>query len=119
MSNPRNHRVFAMSFAVVYPLYLAKITKKGRTKAELDAVICWLTGLDPLELAHHLAAGTTFTDLFAQARLHPDAARITGAVCGIRVEDVEDPLMRKIRYLDKVVDELARGWALERVLRQC
>ncbi len=107
-----------MSFAVVYPLYVAKIAKKGRSRAELDEVICWLTGFDAPELAHHLAAGTTFSELFALARLHPDAARITGSVCGVRVEAVEDPLMQKIRYLDKLVDELARGRAMERVLRR-
>ena len=110
-------RVFAMSVASVYPLYLAKVGKKGRTKAELDEVICWLTGYDETELAHHLEAGTTFEAFFAQASLNPNADLITGVVCGVRVEDVEDPLMRRIRYLDKLVDELARGKAMEKVLR--
>ena len=110
-------RVFAMSVASVYPLYLTKVGKKGRTKAELDEVICWLTGYDEAELAHHLEAGTTFEDFFAQASLNPNADLITGVVCGVRVEDVEDPLMRRIRYLDKLVDELARGRAMEKVLR--
>lgn len=117
MSDPRAHRVFRMSFASVYPLYLAKVEKKGRSKAELDQVIGWLTGFDEAELGHHLAAGTTFAELFAQARLHPNASLITGVVCGVRVEAVEDPLMQKIRYLDKLVDELAKGRAMEKVLR--
>ena len=103
--------------AAVYPLYLAKVEKKGRSKEELDQVIQWLTGFDAAELARHLAAGTTFHDFFADARLNPNASRITGVVCGVRVEEVEDPLMRKIRYLDKLVDELAKGRALEKVLR--
>lgn len=110
-------RVFAMSVASVYPLYLAKVEKKGRTRAELDAVILWLTGLDADGLARHLAAGTTFRDFFAAVTLHPAASSITGVVCGVRVESVEDPLMQQIRYLDKVVDELARGWPLSRVIR--
>ncbi|RIK17915.1 MAG: DUF2200 domain-containing protein [Acidobacteria bacterium] len=110
-------RIFTTTFASVYPLYLAKVERKGRTKEELDAVITWLTGFDDAELAAHLESGTTFEDLFADARLNPGASLITGVVCGVRVEEVEDPLMQKIRYLDKLVDELARGKALERVLR--
>jgi hypothetical protein len=93
------------------------VEKKGRTKAELDRVICWLTGYDEAALGDHLAAGTTFEDFFADARLHPNASSITGVVCGIRVEDVDDPLMQKIRYLDKLVDELARGKPMEKVMR--
>jgi hypothetical protein len=96
---------------------VTKVEKKGRTRAELDRVIEWLTGYDESALRAHLAAGTTFEELFAEARLNPDASLITGVVCGVRVEDVEDPLMQKIRYLDKLVDELARGKALEKVLR--
>lgn len=111
------HRVFKMSFASVYPLYLTKVEKKGRTKAELDAVVRWLTGFDDDTLAAHLDARTTFEDLFAAATLHPNADKITGVVCGVRVEAVEDPLMKKIRLLDKLVDELAKGKALEKVLR--
>ncbi len=103
--------------AAVYPLYLAKVEKKGRSKGELDSVLCWLTGFDDAALAQHLAAGTTFAEFFEQARLHPAAAKITGVVCGVRVETVDDPLMRKIRMLDKLVDELARGRALQAVLR--
>lgn len=110
-------RIFTTSFASVYPHYVTKVEKKGRTKAELDQVIEWLTGLDEAELNDHLAAGTTFEDFFAAARLNPQASLITGVVCGIRVEEVEDPLMQKIRYLDKLVDELARGKAMEKVLR--
>jgi hypothetical protein len=110
-------RIFTTSFASVYPHYVTKVEKKGRTKAELDQVIEWLTGFDEAVLTDHLAAGTTFEDFFAAARLNPKASLITGAVCGIRVEDVEDPLMQKIRYLDKLVDELARGKAMEKVLR--
>ena len=91
--------------------------KKGRTKAELDQVIEWLTGFDEAALNGHLAAGTTFEDLFAEARINPRASSITGTVCGVRVEDVDDPLMQKIRYLDKLVDELAKGRPMDRILR--
>ena len=91
--------------------------RKGRTKDELDQVIGWLTGFDDAELKNHLDAGTTFADFFADARLNPNASMITGVVCGKRVETIEDPLMQKIRYLDKLVDELAKGRAMEKVLR--
>jgi hypothetical protein len=110
-------RIFTTSFASVYPHYVTKVEKKGRTKAELDEVIEWLTGFDESALSDHLTAGTTFGDFFADARLNPGASLITGVVCGIRVEDVDDPLMQKIRYLDKLVDELARGKSLDKVLR--
>ncbi len=103
--------------SVVYPLYLAKVQKKGRSQSELDAVLRWLTGFDDATLAKHLEAGTTFADFFDQATLNPAASTITGVVCGVRVETVDDPLMRKIRALDKLVDELAKGRPLERVLR--
>ena len=106
-----------MTVASVYPLYLAKVEKKGRTRDELDAVVRWLTGYDESELRHHLAAGTTFEDFFAGARLNPAAGLITGVICGVRVETIEDPLMQQIRYLDKLVDELAKGRTLEKVLR--
>ncbi len=106
-----------MTVASVYPHYVAKVERKGRSKAELDEVIEWLTGFDDAELAGHLEAGTTFRDFFDQARLNPRASLITGVVCGVRVEDIEDPLMQRIRYLDKLVDELARGKAMEKVLR--
>ena len=110
-------RIFTISVASVYPDYVTKVENKGRTRAELDQVIEWLTGFDESALQEHLDAGTTFEDFFADARLNPDASLITGVVCGIRVEDVEDPLMQKIRYLDKLVDELARGKPMEKVLR--
>ncbi|MDN4175554.1 DUF2200 domain-containing protein [Nocardioides sp. SOB77] len=111
------HRIFTTSVASVYPHYLAKVERKGRTKAELDEVVAWLTGFDAAELARHLETGTTFEDFFAAARLNPLASQITGSVCGVKVQEVEDPLMRQIRYLDKLVDELARGKAMEKVLR--
>ena len=110
-------RIFTTSFAAVYPHYLTKLERKGRTKAELDQVIEWLTGFDEPALTGHLAAGTTFEDFFGEARLNPHASQITGVVCGVRVEQVDDPLMQKIRYLDKLVDELAKGRSMERVLR--
>jgi hypothetical protein len=110
-------RIFTTSFASVYPHYVTKVEKKGRTRAELDQVIEWLTGFDESALEQHLASGTTFEEFFAEARLNPHASLITGVVCGIRVQDVEDPLMQKIRYLDKLVDELAKGKAMEKVLR--
>ncbi|MGL4256025.1 MAG: DUF2200 domain-containing protein [Microbacterium sp.] len=111
------HRIYSLPFASVYPLYITKVEKKGRTVAELDEVIEWLTGFDDAELRHHLDAGTTFQDFFDDARLNPNASSITGVICGIRVEEIEDPLMQKIRYLDKLVDELAKGRAMGRILR--
>ena len=113
----RMSRIFTTSFASVYPHYVAKVEKKGRTEAELTEVIQWLTGFDDSALGDHLAAGTTFEDFFADARLNPHASSITGVVCGIRVEDVDDPLMQKIRYLDKLVDELAKGKSMDKILR--
>ena len=110
-------RIFTVSFASVYPHYVTKVERKGRTKAELDEVIQWLTGFDEPALTHHLAAGTTFEDFFADASLNPNAKLIKGVVCGIRVENIDDPLMQKIRYLDKLVDELAKGKPMEKVLR--
>ncbi len=111
------HRIFTTSVASVYPHYVAKVERKGRTKAELDEVIEWLTGYDEAALQHHLDANTTFEEFFAEADLNPNASSITGVVCGVRVESIEDPLMQKIRYLDKLVDELAKGKAMEKVLR--
>ena len=110
-------RVFSISFASVYPHYVTKVEKKGRTKDDLDHVIGWLTGFGKSELQAHLDAGTTFEDFFAAARLNPNASSITGVICGIRVESIEDPLMQKIRYLDKLVDELAKGKQMEKILR--
>lgn len=117
MSTEKKHRIFTTSFASVYPLYLQKIEKKGRSKAELDQVVCWLTGYSDEELAKRIADKVDFETFFADARLHANAALITGVVCGVRVEEVENPLMKKIRYLDKLVDELARGKKIESVLR--
>ena len=110
-------RIFTTSFASVYQHYVTKVAKKGRTERELHQVIEWLTGFDEPALRSHLASGTTFEDFFAAARLNPHAASITGTICGIRVENIDDPLMRKIRYLDKLVDELANGKPMDRILR--
>lgn len=101
----------------MYPLYVAKAERKGRSRAEVDEVIAWLTGFDESTLQQHIAEDTTFEDFFADARINPRAALITGTVCGVRVQDVEDPLMQKIRYLDLLVDELARGKAMSKILR--
>lgn len=111
------HRIFTTSFAAVYALYVTKVERKGRTTAELDRAIEWLTGFDDAELRRHLDEHTTFEDFFADAKLNPNASLITGVVCGMRVESIEDPLMQKIRYLDKLVDELAKGRPMEKVLR--
>jgi len=110
-------RIYTMSFASVYPLYVTKVEKKGRTRDELDEVIEWLTGFDEARLTAHLNAGTTFEDFFADAQLNPNASLITGVICGVRVQEIEDPLMRRIRYLDKLVDELAKGRSMEKILR--
>jgi hypothetical protein len=110
-------RIFTTAVAAVYPLYLTKVERKGRTKSELDQVILWLTGYDGATLNRHLDEGTTFEEFFAEAPMNPNTSLITGVVCGIRVENVEDPLMQQIRWLDKLVDELAKGKALEKVLR--
>jgi len=110
-------RIFTTAFGAVYPLYVAKAERKGRTRAEVDEVVTWLTGFDERTLREHVEAGTTFADFFAAAHLNPNATLITGSVCGVRVQDVEDPLMRQIRYLDKLVDELAKGRPMEKILR--
>ncbi|WP_154096373.1 DUF2200 domain-containing protein [Microbacterium testaceum] len=110
-------RVFDMPFSSVYPLYVAKVERKGRTVDELDAVIRWLTGFSEAELARHARGTTTFREFFDDARLTPQASEITGVVCGVRVEQIDDPLMYRIRLLDKVVDELAKGKALAKVMR--
>jgi hypothetical protein len=111
------HRIFTTSVASVYPHYVTKVERKGRTKAELDEVLTWLTGYDEATLQRHLAAGTTFGEFFAEARLNPNASSITGVVCGVRVENIDDPLMQQIRYLDKLVDELAKGKPMDKILR--
>lgn len=112
------HRIFTTPFASVYPMYVQKAERKGRTKAEVDEVIRWLTGYDQAGLERQIGQRTDVETFFAQAPgLHPHASHIKGVVCGVRVEEVEDPLMRKIRYLDKLVDELAKGKAMEKILR--
>jgi hypothetical protein len=111
-------RVYAMSFAKVYPLYVAKAEKKGRKKSEVDAVICWLTGYSARELAGQLKKQTDFETFFKEApRLNPARTLITGSICGVRLEEIQEPLMRDIRYLDKLVDELAKGRPMEKILR--
>jgi hypothetical protein len=113
------HPFFAMKFAKVYPLYVQKAQRKKRTKEEVDRIICWLTGYDQAGLRRQLERETDFETFFAESPgLHPNSALIKGVVCGVRVEEVEDPLMRKIRYLDKLIDELAKGKAMEKILRQ-
>jgi len=111
------HRIFSLPFASLYPLYVTKVEKKGRTTAELDEVIEWLTGFDDAQLAQHINEQTTLEDFFADADLNPNASLITGVICGVRVQEIEDPLMQRIRYLDKLVDELARGKAMDKILR--
>lgn len=112
------HRIFTTAFASVYPHYVQKAEKKQRTKAEVDQIICWLTGYSQAALVAHIQQRTDFETFFAEApALHPNTALIKGVVCGVRVEDVEDPLMQKIRWLDKLIDELAKGKAMEKILR--
>jgi hypothetical protein len=109
----------AMKFAKVYPLYVQKAQRKNRTKEEVDQIICWLTGYDGIGLRRQIEEESDFETFFAQApRIHPNSAQIKGVVCGVRVEDVADPLMRNARYLDKLIDELAKGKAMEKILRQ-
>jgi hypothetical protein len=112
-------RVFAMKFAKVYPLYVQKAEGKNRTKKEVDQVICWLTGYDQKGLQQQIKQETDFETFFAHApAIHPNSSLIKGVVCGIRVEEIEDPLMQKIRYMDKLIDELAKGKKMEKILRQ-
>lgn len=106
-----------ITFASVYPLYVEKVERKGRTRSELDRVLGWLTGFGEADLRRHIADGTTLGGLFDVADLHPNASLITGRICGVRVEEIEDPTVQKIRYMDKVVDELAQGKAMEKILR--
>lgn len=114
-----NERVYKMSFSGVYPHYVAKAEKKGRTQAEVDEIIFWLTGYDAKGLQFHLDQKTNFETFFAEApQLNPNVSKITGVICGYRVEDIEEPLMQKIRYLDKLVDELAKGKSMEKILRK-
>lgn len=113
------HRVYAMKFSGVYPLYVQKAEKKNRTKQEVDEIICWLTGYSRNELQAQISRQADFETFFAQApAMNPHAKLIKGVVCGVRIEDIDDPLMKKVRYLDKLIDELAKGKAMEKILRQ-
>lgn len=113
------HRIFSTKFSSVYPHYVQKAERKGRTKDEVDRIICWLTGYSDRELEQQLRKGSDFRTFFDEApAIHPNRSLIEGVVCGVRVEDVEDPLMQKIRYLDKLIDELAKGRSMEKILRQ-
>ncbi len=112
------HRIFTTRFSDVYPLYVAKAERKGRNQAEVDAVICWLTGYQQAELEQQLEKGTDFETFFKEApAMNPARTLIKGVICGVRIEEIEDPLMREIRYLDKLVDELAKGKAMDKILR--
>jgi hypothetical protein len=114
-----NTRIFKTSFASVYPFYIQKAEKKGHTRAEVDLLICWLTGYTEVTLQQQIDKGCDFETFFGQApRMNPDRSKIRGVICGYRVEEIEDPLMQQIRYLDKLVDELAKGKALEKILRK-
>lgn len=114
-----NERIYTMSFASVYPLYIAKVERKGHTKAEVDQVISWLTGYSQKELEAQIEKETTFEQFFAEAKhINPSRKLITGVICGVRVEEIKEPLMQEIRYLDKVIDELANGKAMEKILRK-
>ena len=114
-----NTRIFKTSFASVYPLYIQKVEKKGRTKEEVDTVICWLTGYNKQTLQQQIDRKSDFETFFAEApQMNPNVSKITGVICGYRVEEIEDKLMQKIRYLDKLVDELAKGKAMEKILRK-
>lgn len=118
MKNKSNTRIFGMKFANVYPLYVQKAERKNRTKEEVDQVICWLTGYSQAGLQQQIEQGNDFETFFGQApAMNPNRSLIKGVVCGVRVEEIEDPLMQKIRYLDKLIDELAKGKALEKILR--
>ncbi len=113
------HRIFTTTFASVYPLYVKKAERKNRTKEEIDQIICWLTGYSQVGLQRQIEQENDFETFFAQApAMHPNSSLIKGVVCGIRVEEIADPLMQKIRYLDKLIDELAKGKAMDKILRQ-
>lgn len=114
----KNERVYKMKFSTVYPLYIQKVERKGRTKAEVDNIILWLTGYDEQGLQTQIKKEVDFDTFFAEApQINPDVHKITGVVCGVRVEEIEDPLMQKIRWLDKLIDELAKGKSMEKILR--
>lgn len=114
-----NSKIFATPFASIYPLYIQKAEKKGRTKAEVDTIIFWLTGYNEVTLQQHLDSKTNFEQFFAQATLlNPNVSKISGVICGYRVEEIDDKLMQKIRYLDKLIDELAKGRSMDKILRK-
>lgn len=118
MNNKSNHRIFGMKFANVYPLYIQKAERKQRTKEEVDQLICWLTGYTRAGLQKQIEQGTSFETFFAEApALNPNRSLIKGVICGVRLEEIEDPLMKNIRYLDKLIDELAKGKRMEKILR--
>lgn len=119
MNSNNNARVYKMSFASVYPHYITKAEKKGRTKAEVDEIVYWLTGYNEKSLQQHIDKKTDFENFFAQApQINPNASKITGVICGYRVEEIEDKLIQQVRYLDKLIDELAKGKKMEKILRQ-
>jgi len=120
LKNPKpKHRIYTMSFASIYPLYIAKVERKGRTKKEVDEIICWLTGYGEKGLQAQLKKQTDLETFFAEApQLNPSRTLITGVICGVRLEEIKEPLMREIRYLDKLIDELAKGKAMEKILRK-
>ena len=118
MNNKNNERVYKMSFASVYPHYITKAEKKGRTKAEVDEIIFWLTGYNEKDLQKILDDKTDFETFFTQAQINPNASKITGVICGYRIEEIEEELMQQIRYLDKMIDELAKGRKMEKILRK-
>lgn len=118
MNSTQDERIAKLSFASVYPLYLDKVVKKGRTREELNQAITWLTGYDEEKLQELIQRNVSFETFFREATIHPNANRITGLICGYRVEHIENPLTRQVRYLDKLVDELAKGRKMEKILRQ-
>lgn len=111
------HKIYDMAFSRVHPLYITKVEKKGRTQAEVDQVIRWLTGFSQKQLQKHIDADSTFTEFFDAATINANAPLITGVICGVRIEEIDEPLMQKIRYMDKLVDELAKGRPMEKILR--
>lgn len=113
------HRIYTMQFATVYPLYINKVERKGRTKAEVDEIICWLTGYTQKELQKQIDKKNNFEIFFDEApKLNPNVSKITGVICGVRIEEIEDKLMKKVRYMDKLIDELAKGKTMEKILRK-
>jgi hypothetical protein len=112
------HKIYTMKFSGVYPLYIKKVERKSRTRAEVDEIICWLTGYDQASLENQIEKGVDFRTFFAEApQMHPNCSLIKGVICGVRIEEIEDPLMRNIRYMDKLIDELAKGRKMEKILR--